>query len=66
MYRFTQNGNINCLWRFRVSNDGVATPESSTNGWTYDPAANSIQFQGTAIPQQGSNIVVNYDPTTLR
>lgn len=54
------------LGSIRVSIDGVATPESSTNGWTYDPAANSIQFHGTATPQQGSNIVVNYDPTTLQ
>ena len=54
------------LGSIRVSIDGVATPESSTNGWMYDLAANSIQFHGTAIPQQGSNIVVNYDPTTLQ
>lgn len=50
----------------RVSIDGVTISESSTDGWTYDGAANSIQFHGTAIPQQGSNIVVNYDPTTLQ
>ncbi len=53
------------LSSIRVIIDGVAVPESSTNGWTYDAAANSIQFYGSAIPQQGANIIVNYDPTTL-
>lgn len=53
------------LSSIRVLIDGILIPESSTDGWTYDPAANSIQFHGTAIPQQGANIVVNYDPTTL-
>lgn len=53
------------LSSIRVIIDGVAIPESSTDGWTYDSAANSIQFHGTAIPEQGANIVVNYDPTSL-
>jgi len=48
-----------------VSINGVSIPQSSTNGWTFDSAANSIQFHGTAIPQQGASIVVNYNPTTL-
>lgn len=53
------------LSSIRVLIDGVIIPESSTDGWTYDAAANSIQFHGTATPQQGANIVVNYDPATL-
>lgn len=48
-----------------VSIDGVSIPQSSTDGWSYNSAANSIQFHGTAIPQQGAAIVVDYDPTTL-
>lgn len=48
-----------------VTIDGVSIPQSSTNGWTFDSAANSIQFHGSAIPQQGASIIVNYDPTTL-
>lgn len=45
--------------------DGISIPEDSTNGWTYDPAANSIQFHGSAIPTQGAAINVSYDPTSL-
>lgn len=48
-----------------VSIDGVSIPQSSTDGWTFDSAANSIQFHGSATPQQGASISVNYDPTTL-
>jgi hypothetical protein len=54
------------LASIRVMIDGVLIPESTTDGWTYDSAANSIQFHGTAIPEQGASIVVNYDPTTLQ
>lgn len=50
----------------RVSIDGVIIPESITDGWTYDAEANSIQFHGTATPQQGANIIVNYDPASLQ
>jgi hypothetical protein len=54
------------LSSIRVNIDGVAIQESSTDGWTYDSAANSIQFHGTATPAQGANIVVNYDPATIQ
>jgi hypothetical protein len=53
------------LSSIRVIIDGVQILESATDGWTYDSAANSIQFHGSAIPQQGANIVVNYDPATI-
>lgn len=45
--------------------DNVAVPNGAANGWTYDPAANSIVFHGSAIPPQGSYIDVKYDPVAL-
>lgn len=45
--------------------DGQAISADATNGWTYDSATNTITFHGTAIPQQGASIEVNYDPTSL-
>jgi hypothetical protein len=49
----------------KVSVDGVSINEDSTNGWTYDATANSIFFHGTALPQQGSVIDIEFDPTSL-
>lgn len=43
----------------------VLVPQSATNGWTYNPAALSIVFHGTAIPSQGSKIFVKFDPKSL-
>jgi hypothetical protein len=40
--------------------DGVSVPQNGTNGWTYDAAANTITFHGSAIPDPGSTIEVQY------
>lgn len=48
-----------------VTINGVFVPQDSTNGWTYDSAANSIVFHGSAIPPQGALIGVDFDPITL-
>jgi hypothetical protein len=45
--------------------DGITVQEGAANGWTYDAALNSIFFHGSAIPAQGSAIVVNFDPVTV-
>ncbi len=45
--------------------DNSVIPKGATNGWTYDAAANSIVFHGSALPAQGSVIIVNYDPITI-
>jgi len=43
--------------------NGATVPQSSTNGWSYNSAANSVQFHGTAIPAQGATINVSFVPT---
>ncbi|MGE0763843.1 MAG: hypothetical protein AB7N80_11245 [Bdellovibrionales bacterium] len=51
-----------------VKINGVDVPNVSTspgNGWYYNAVANSIMFQGTAVPPQGSSISVNFDPVSL-
>lgn len=45
--------------------NGISISQDATSGWTYDSTANSIIFHGTAIPAQGAEINVQYDPTTL-
>ena len=48
-----------------VTVNGVSVPQDAANGWTYDSAANSIVFHGSAIPPQGASITVDYDPVSL-
>jgi hypothetical protein len=43
-----------------VNNQTV--PQDPNNGWTYNSAANSIVFHGTAVPAGGSSIQVDFDP----
>jgi len=45
---------------------GNIVPQSSSNGWTYNPEAISIVFHGSAIPSQGSSILVDFDPVTIK
>jgi len=40
--------------------DGVVLTNDPDNGWTYDPGTNTIDFNGTAIPQAGSDVVVQF------
>lgn len=47
-----------------VEVNGVPVVQDALNGWTYESAANSILFHGTAIPQQGAEIYVDYTPFT--
>lgn len=49
----------------KVVVDGVSIPESSTDGWTYDAEANSVQFHGAAVPKQGAQIDINFDPVSI-
>lgn len=50
----------------QVNVNGQAIPQNATNGWTYESASNSIKFHGSAIPAQGSTIIVNFDPVTIK
>lgn len=42
--------------------NGVSIPQDAVNGWTYNPDAISIVFHGSAIPPQGAQIIIDYDP----
>lgn len=48
-----------------VAVNGQSIANDPTNGWTYDPVANSIIFHGNAVPSSGASISVNFDPATL-
>jgi hypothetical protein len=45
-------------------NDAKVT-KNEANGWSYDSVANSVVFHGSAIPESGSSIYVNFDPEKL-
>ncbi|MGZ3722031.1 MAG: hypothetical protein ACXVA9_03810 [Bdellovibrionales bacterium] len=45
--------------------NGIVVPQDPTNGWSYNSAANSIVFHGTAIPAAESDINVSFDPAKL-
>lgn len=49
----------------RVVVDGVMINEDSVNGWSYDAASNSIRIQGTAAPQAGAIVTINFDPASV-
>jgi len=48
-----------------VTVNNVTVPNDPDNGWTYNSAANSIMFHGTAIPEAGADINVAFDPAKL-
>lgn len=52
-----------------VKNSGetefTVVPQDVDNGWTYNATANSIVFHGSAIPGQGAEISILYDPDGL-
>ncbi len=45
--------------------NGVSVPQNGTNGWTYDPATNTVTFRGTGIPAPGATIEVQYGSQCL-
>lgn len=49
-----------------ITVNGVVVPNNAANGWTYDQATNTIAFHGTGIPPADANIVVNFDPVTVK
>lgn len=40
--------------------DGESVTRAAIDGWDYNPGPNAIVFNGTAVPQPGSRIVVSY------
>lgn len=43
-----------------VTVDGQPVPEDELNGWTFDPASNSVTFHGTSVPESGEQIEISY------
>lgn len=50
----------------RVIVNGVSVPKDESNGWSYNAAENSVTFHGSAVPAQGSNIIIDFDPVTIK
>ncbi len=50
----------------QIHTNGVFIPQGTVNGWTYNAANISIKFHGTAIPPQGADISVAFDPLAPR
>lgn len=49
----------------RVLVDGVAISESTTDGWSYDEATNSISITGPSTPESGAIVTINFDPESV-
>lgn len=45
--------------------DGNSVPQNSGNGFTFDPASNSISFHGSSIPNPGASVEVTYGALCL-
>ncbi|MES2768265.1 MAG: hypothetical protein V4596_03890 [Bdellovibrionota bacterium] len=50
-----------------VKVNSVEIPQNATNGWVYiaDSGSHYVEFRGTATPQQGAAISVDFDPVSL-
>lgn len=53
------------LTSIRVNVDGILISQDNVNGWSYDAATNSIRIQGTAAPQAGAIVTINFDPASV-
>lgn len=50
----------------RVIVNNVAVQQDANNGWTYDAAAQTVNFHGTSIPSADASISINFDPVTVK
>ncbi|PIU00254.1 MAG: hypothetical protein COT74_04795 [Bdellovibrionales bacterium CG10_big_fil_rev_8_21_14_0_10_45_34] len=52
----------------KVFVNNVVIPMDDTNGWKYiaENGFYYVEFNGSAVPEQGSSIIVNYDPATIK
>jgi hypothetical protein len=46
--------------------DSEEIQNDPNNGWTYNKDANSIMFHGEAVPNQGADIEITFDPVALK
>lgn len=49
-----------------VKVNSVLISQGATNGWTYNDTNNSVVFHGSAVPQQGADIVIDFTPVTVK
>jgi hypothetical protein len=49
-----------------VSVSGRIILQDDKNGWTYHSDTNSIRFHGSAVPGEGEQISINYDPESAK
>ncbi len=45
-----------------VSVNNVAVAQNATNGWTYNNSNWTITFHGTAVPAQGADVQISFQP----
>ncbi len=50
----------------KVAVNGVSVSENELNGWTYDPAAVTVNFHGSSIPAADASISITFDPVTVK
>lgn len=46
--------------------DGVTLSENTQNGWSYTVDTKVLSFHGDAVPEQGAEIKVHYEPVTIK
>ncbi len=49
-----------------VSVNNSIVPQHAINGWTYEAAANTVSFHGSAVPPADANISITFDPVTVK
>lgn len=50
----------------RVIINGTLLASDSVNGWTYDSVKQNIMFHGSGPPPADANVVIQYDPVTVK
>lgn len=50
----------------KVSVNGQAVSKSAENGWSYNESNKTLRFHGSAIPPQGADISIQYEPLTIK
>lgn len=46
--------------------DNASVPEDATNGWSYNATTQSVTFNGTAVPAEGAEIIILFDPVSVK
>jgi hypothetical protein len=49
-----------------VTVNGIVIPQDPNTGWVYDAASNSIQFSQSAVPADGSDVRISFDPKGVK